>query len=244
MTSMIKGLMPGLGKPTNTYTSAVDVVFYLSSLSLKVEFSLKLGAAKQQCSNQLELRLLNPPSSPVKGDANPNNGFIVEASGSTKDTDRDFAMGVSEDDTDQGVNESDSDSDSWESTANSSPESATGDNYLLCLDTEEAIMKSTHKRFYKKVHASCSPTKQGLWRDAHLEQISSSHQAMLGNNYETIRTEWDRTLDKDHSSFKEHRMTVSTEQLLHIEEATNVKNSYPHEHEAKVYGRRRHWCSH
>ena len=190
-------------------------------------------------SDQPELKLFNPPSSPVKGNADPDDTLVVEALGSTKDCDRDSAVGISEDDANQDDDESDSDSDSQESTANSSPESATGDDCCTCSDTEEAIVKSTCKKFQKKTWVSCSPTKQGLWRDAQLEQIGSSHQAVLGCNYEAIRTEQDLTLDEDDSSFKVSRMMVWTNQLLWIKEATNVKNIYPHEHKAEVHGRRK-----
>ena len=75
-------------------------------------------------------------------------------------------MGVSEDNADQDDDESDSDCDSWESATNSCSESATGDDCLTCLDTKKAIIKSAHKKFCKKVQASWSSTKQGLWKDA------------------------------------------------------------------------------
>ena len=142
-------------------------------------------------SDQPELELLQPPSSSVKDDTDPDDGLVVEASGSTKDHDRDSAMGFSEDDVD------------WDDDE-SGPESTAGDDYLTCLDTEEAIVKSTHK----KVQASCSPTKQGLWRDAQLEQNGSSHQVAWGSDHEAVRTEWDLALDKDHSSFEVGGMMV------------------------------------
>ena len=82
-------------------------------------------------SDQPELELINPPSSPVKGDANPNDGVVVETLGSTKDCDRDSIMGVSEEDANQGDDESNLDSDSWENAATSGPESAAGDSCLM-----------------------------------------------------------------------------------------------------------------
>ena len=97
----------------------------------------------------------------------------------------------------------------------SHPESPTGD-YLTCSDTEQASVKSAHKQFCKKVLASCSPAKQGLWKDTLLEQIGNSHQAVWGSVYEAIKMEQDLTLDKDHSSFNVGKMMVQTDQLLQI----------------------------
>ena len=69
----------------------------------------------------------------------------MEASGSTRDHDRDSTEGISEDNTNQGANET------YESAADSSPDSVTGDDCLSCLDTEEAIVKSAHKKIHQKV---------------------------------------------------------------------------------------------
>ena len=121
-----------------------------------------------------ETKLVNLPSSPVKGGANPEGGLAVEALGSTRYHGRDSAIGVSKDNANLGGDESDSDSDSQESTANSSPESATED-CLTCLDTKEAAVKSTCKKFCKKVWASCSLTKWGLWKEVKLGWIGDSH---------------------------------------------------------------------
>ena len=63
---------------------------------------------------QLEPELINLPSSPVKAAANPDDRLAVEASGSTVDHDRDSAVEVSRDDTNQSGDESDSSSDSQE----------------------------------------------------------------------------------------------------------------------------------
>ena len=67
--------------------------------------------------------------------------------------DRDSMPGVSEDDTDQDDDESDLESDSQESIFNSSPESVIWDDCLMCLDTEEAAVKSAHKKFCRR----CGP---------------------------------------------------------------------------------------
>ena len=46
------------------------------------------------------------------------------------------------------------------------------------------------------------------------------------------------TLEEDHSSFKMHKMMFRSEQLLHIKEATNLKD-YTWESEAKAHGQMR-----
>ena len=152
-------------KPTKTSMSAVGC---LSPVHPKSDNGVqpKTGGSKTVLaathnSDQPKLELMNPPSSPVKGDTDPNDRAVVEASESTGDYDRDSIVGVIEEDADHGDDESDSDSDSWESTADSSPESAAGDNCLMCLDTEEAAVKSAHKKFHKR----CSPPAVQLSRD-------------------------------------------------------------------------------
>ena len=86
---------------------------------------------------------------------------------------------------------------------------------------------------------SCGPTKQGLWVDAQLEQIGNNCTTVWGSNYKVIKTEWDLTLDRDPSSFKVSGMTVCTDQLMWIKEATHVRNIYPWEHEADISGRKK-----
>ena len=143
-------------------------------------------------------------------------------------------MGASEDDTDTDNKESDSETDLQESITGSSPESATGDDCLTCLDTEDATVKSACKKFHERVWASCSPTKQGLWKSAQLEQIRNNCNTMWGSDYETIKTEWDLTFDKDPSSFHVSKMVVCTNHLLRIKVATNMRNIYTQEHVANI----------
>ena len=50
-----------------------------------------------------EPRPINPPSSPAKGAANPNNGMTMEALGSMRGCGRDSGIGISKDDANQGV---------------------------------------------------------------------------------------------------------------------------------------------
>ena len=187
--------------------------------------------------NLPEPKLINLPSSPAKGTANPDDGVAVEASGSTGDCDRDSAVEVSKDDVDEGGDGSDSGSDSWESTADSGPDSAMG-NCLMCLDTKEIAVKSACKKFQKKVHASCSIAKGCPWMDAQLGQIGDSHQTVWGSDYEAVKTKQDIALKGDHSSFEVSKVTDWTDQLLRIKEATHIKIYY-HKHEAEVHGRKK-----
>ena len=145
-------------------------------------------------------------------------------------------MGVSEDDTDQGDDKSTSESHSWESITNSGPKSVTGDDCLMCSDTEDVAVKSTHRKFHRKAQASCSPAKQSLWKDDHLGQIWNNHKPVLGSDYKTIKTEWDVTLDRDSHSFEISGMTVYTNQLLWIKVATNARNIYTREHKTNIDG--------
>ena len=118
--------------------------------------------------DQPELKLLNLHSSQAKGNTDSDDDVIVEDSRSMGDQDRDSILGVSEDDTNQDDDKSNSESDSWESIIDSGPKSVTGEDCPTCSDTEDVAVKSVHKKLYKKIHASCSPAKQGLWKDAQL----------------------------------------------------------------------------
>ena len=136
-------------------------------------------------------------------------------------------MGVSKDYADQDDDKSDSESDSWERITDPGPESVTGDDCLTCSDTTDAAIKSVHKKFHKKVWASCSPTKPGLWKDAQLEQIGNNCKTVWGSKYKAIKTEQDLALDREPNSFKVSGMMVHTDQLLGIKVATNGRNIYP-----------------
>ena len=116
--------------------------------------------------------------------------------------------------TNQNDDESDSKSDLQESIADSDPELVTGDDCLMCSDTKDAAVKSANKTFCRKVWASCSLTKQGIWKDAQLEQIRNNYNTVWGSKYEAIKTERDLALDRDPRSFKVSGMMVHTNQLL------------------------------
>ena len=144
---------------------------------------------------------------------------------------------MSEDDVDQDDDESDSESDSWESVTDSSPESVSGDDCFTCSDTEDATVNSACKKFHQKVWAFCSPTKQGLWKDAQLEKIRNNHKNVRGSDYEAIKTEQDLTLDRDPSSFEVGGMMVPIDELIWIKAATSARNIYPLEYKTNVNGR-------
>ena len=162
---------------------------------------------------QLELELINLPSSPVKAAANPDDRLAPETSGNTIDCDKHFVVEVSEHDADHSGDESDLSSDLQESAADSGPKSATGD-CLTCSDTKEAAVNSAHKKFCKKVWASCNITQGCLWLEAQLKWICDSHQAVWESNNEVIKREWEFALKKDHHPFEVNKMMDRTNQLL------------------------------
>ena len=92
-------------------------------------------------------------------------------------------MGISEDNADQGTSESESDRDSWKSTTTSSPDSATGDDCLLCLDTEEAIVKSAHRSPSRR----CRPPAVLLSKDSE-GMPSWSRSAVVARQCEEVTT--------------------------------------------------------
>ena len=167
-----------------------------------------------------------PPSSPTKANADPDDNTVVGTLRSTRDQD-------SESDGNHSGAPSYLDA-SRENMANSNTESASRD-CITCLDTDEITTRTTHKKYRKRVQASCSLGKDCLWSEAHLKQIGNSHQAVWGHDHEIIRTEWDCALEKDCNSFEMWKMMVSTSQLLHIAEANNLK-IYPVELEATAHG--------
>ena len=157
--------------------------------------------------------------------------MAVEVSRSTRDHDRDSTGDISVGKADKGIEEYDLDGESQTSTTDSDQESVTGD-CLTCSDTEEAAVKIAHKTFYKKVQASYRLSRWGLWKVPQMAWIGKSHQAVWGSIFGVVWTEWKLTLDKDYRSFEVNKMTLQTDQLLHIKEATGVKNIYPREPEA------------
>ena len=195
-------------------------------------------AGTSSSSDHLGPEINDPLSSPAKGTANPDDGVAVEVSGRTGDHDRDSMGDASVGKVDKCIEESDSDSESQTSTTNSDQESVTGD-CLTCSDTEEAVVKIAHKKFHKKVQASCRPSRKGLWKVPQMAWIDKYHQAVWASNFGIVWTEWELALDEAYGSFEVNRMTMWTDQLHLIKEATRVKNIYPWEPEAKAQGRKK-----
>ena len=154
----------------------------------------------------------SPSSSPTKATTDPGKGTVVGTSGSTGDQDNESS-------TKHNGASSNSDA-SREIMADLDMESAFGDCFT-CLDMDEVTIRVTQKKYRKRVWASCNQGKGGLWSETQLKQIDDSCQAMWGHDHEIIRMEWDQALEEDCSSFEKCRMTIRTDQLLHIAEATS-----------------------
>ena len=123
---------------------------------------------------------------------------------------------------------------SRENVANCNMNSAFRD-CVTCLDTDEVTIRTTCKKYKKRVQASCSLGKGSLWSEAKLKQIGDSHQAMCRYDHEIIRMEQNCIPEENYNSFEMCKMTFRTDQLCHIAEATNLK-IYTHELKAKAQG--------
>ena len=94
---------------------------------------------------------------------------------------------------------------------------------LSCLDTDEASVWTAHKKYRKRVRASCKLSKGSDWTETQMKRIGDSHQDMWSHDHKIIRREWKHALAEDHTSFEMRRMTTRTDQLLCIAEATGSK---------------------
>ena len=99
--------------------------------------------------------------------------------------------------------------------------------------------KVSPQEVWQEGRASCGPAKQGLWKDAQLEQIENNCNTVWGSDYEAIKTEQDLTSDRDPSSFQVRGMMVFTDQLMLIKVATHVRNISSQKHEANVNRRKK-----
>ena len=115
----------------------------------------------------------SPPSSPTKATTDPDHGTVSGTSRSTRDQD-------SESNTNHSGTSSDSKA-SRENVANSDMELASRDCFM-CLDTDEITIRTTCKKYRKRVWASCSLDKGSLWCEAQFKWISDSCQAMWGHD--------------------------------------------------------------
>ena len=167
--------------------------------------SSKALPSASQSPDQIELELINLPSNPAKGDANSNDILVEEDPESPGD--RDSIISESKDDANQG----DDKSNSQVRVADSGHGPVFGDDCLTCSDTEGVAIHLACKKFPKKVQASCGASKQGLWKDAQLEQIGNNCTTMWASDYGAIKTEWDLTQDRDPSSFAVSEMMVCTD---------------------------------
>ena len=131
--------------------------------------------------------LINLPSSPVKAVVTLNDRLAAEASESTADHDRDSAVGVCGDDTDQSSDESDWSSDLQDSAVDSGSKSSTGD-CLMSSDNEEVAVDNVNSEVLEETMSLLCIAKICLWSEAKLKQIGDSLQAVWGSNHEIIQT--------------------------------------------------------
>ena len=113
-------------------------------------------------------------------------------------------------------------------------DTASGD-CLSCSDTDEISIHTAQKKYRKRVRASCELCKGINWTKAQIKRIGDSCQDMWGQDHKIVRTEWKHALVDDCTSFQMRRMATSTEQLLHIAEATSSK-IYTRESEVEAQG--------
>ena len=146
----------------------------------------------------------NPPSSPTRATADPDDGTAAASSWSTEDQPS-----------------SDSDS-SRENLADSNLDTASGD-YIMCSDTDEVSIQTAHKQYQRRVRTSCKLSKGNIWTEAQLKRINDSHQDMLGHNHDIIRLEQKHSLVEDCNSFEIQKMMVRTDKLHHITAAMGSK---------------------
>ena len=117
-------------------------------------------------------RNLPAPSSPTRVTADPDDGTAALSLRTTSDQ-------VS------------SDSDSFrEDVADSDIDTASRDS-ITCLHTDEGTIWTTRKNYWKRVWASCRFSKGSHWTEAQLKRIGKSHQAMCGQDHESLQVEWD-----------------------------------------------------
>ena len=84
-------------------------------------------------------------------------------------------------------------------------------------------MRTVHKKYRKRVWASCRLSKGSLWMEAQLNRINDKHQHMWEHDHESVRTENKCALVEDHNSFEMWKTMVRTSQLLGITEAIGSK---------------------
>ena len=99
---------------------------------------------------------------------------------------------------------------------------ASGD-CLFCSDTDDVLMRTTQKKYRKRVRASCKLSKESDWMETQMKRIRESHQDVCCHDHKIVRTEQKCALVEDHTSFEMRWMKTRTDQLLHIAEVTGSK---------------------
>ena len=100
---------------------------------------------------------------------------------------------------------------------------------------EEVSIQTAHKKYQKRVWASCRLGRSSLWMETQLKRISKNHPESGGHNHKSVRAEQKPALAEDHNSFEMWKMTVRTEQLFCIAKTTG-SNIHTWETEAKTDG--------
>ena len=111
----------------------------------------------------------------------------------------------------------------------------TSGDCVSCSDTEEVSIQTAHKK-YRRVRGSSKLGKGSIWTEAQLKRINDSHQDVWEHGHESVRSEQKHPLAEDCNSFQMWKMTLRTEQQLHITEATSSK-IHTRESEAKTHER-------
>ena len=123
------------------------------------------------------------PSSPTRGPANPYDDATTGSSKSTRD---------------QVSSNSNS---SRGNSACSNLDTDSGD-CLSCSDTDEVSVRVAHKKYRKRVRASCKLSKAMDWMDTQTKRIKGGHQNVCGHDHKIIRAKQKHALVDDHTSFK------------------------------------------
>ena len=121
---------------------------------------------------------------------------------------------------------------SREDVVDSDMGTVSGDCITYSLKDDMTIW-TAQKKYWKRLPVCSAKAVYGT--KTQLKRISKSNHAIWGHDQESVQAEWDCALVEDCNSFEMHRMTVRTDQLLHIAMATYCK-IYTRDLEAKARG--------
>ena len=158
----------------------------------------------------------SPSFSPTRGLADPNDDVATGSSKSTGD----------QASSDSGLSRG--------NLADSDLDTASGD-CLSCLNTDEISVSMVHKKYRKRVRASCKLHKGVDWMDTQMKSIWGGHQDVWGHDHKIIRAKQKCALADDHTSFEMRWMATRIDQLIHKAKATGSK-IYTRESEAEAQG--------